>query len=55
LVMFMGYNVDTYVVNLWGKIHRDFKDSLFVGFSGLMLDFFTDRQPIFIGVSLLLA
>jgi hypothetical protein len=55
LVMFMGYNVDTYVLNLWGKIHRDCKDPIFVGFSGLMLDFLTDRQPVFIGVSLFLA
>ncbi len=54
-VMFMGYDVDTYTVSLWGKIHRDCKDPIFVGFSGLMLDFFTDRQPVFIGVSLFLA
>jgi hypothetical protein len=55
LVIFMGYNVDTYAVSLWGKIHRDCKDPIFVGFSGLMLDFLTDRQPVFIGVSLFLA
>jgi len=54
-VILMGYNVDTYVVSLWGKIHKNYKNPMFIGFSGLMLDFWTDRQPIFIGVTFQLA